>query len=733
MSDLGSARGRIVIDTSDIRRAQAEVQSASASMTQSLRALGIGFGVREVARFVVEAEDLATAYRRQSVAAVQLAGSQGKLNQLLSVYDEATGGALDKATQLANVTKLMAVGFADSSTELDQFARAIRGISIAMGKPQDFVAQNLILELFSQRGQRLDQIGLQYDAVRQRSEELQAADASLTKQMAYQQAVLEQAAQRYGGLADSAAGAATEVEKLRKAFTDLQLEMGQDNTSIVNAFAKTVNEQMQSVRETVQGLIFDLQNLAKLNTQSGNLGIAGIQDDPRFLTANPIGDFADRADRAFSDWLAHLTGQLTQAQRAFVQSSDARNTQRHAREGLSSGPAAIPGFTPEQRQVIRDDFDARAEIERQANADRLDATRQYEEQRTSTIRQYELTIAREAEDFARGRLRAEEDFQRGLERTQRDSQRRDQRAAEDLARTLGRANQDSIERIADLRKDANKRLAEIDTDFAKEQERRQRDFKDDQLSAAGRLDAIALLELRKDRAKQLRDAKEDHEEQRADLKEQLGERIDEEKEALEERRQQAIDAHERQLQDAKEADAQRLEDMQADFDLRQTREDEDRETRLRRMGEDHQAQLDEMARQLELDLQRIRDDEARKRLEQQEQFNIALNEAGVINDAWIKENNRVTDAAVADYTRATNAAAANAAWLAQIAAGGGVTFPSLANPGMNLVRPIPGPSTLGGRGGSVGGKTVNASITINGDGMNEREVARFIVDYLEAL
>src|SRR4029434_2922829 len=147
-------------------------QDSCAAAGNAVKALAAGFGVTFGAQMVVQlinaaiaGDQLATSYARQQVAAESLAGSQAQLNQLLEIYDHVTGGTVDKVTELANVTQLLSVGFADSAEELAGFATAIRGISIATGRSADTITQNLILELFSQRGQRLDQLGLQYHQV----------------------------------------------------------------------------------------------------------------------------------------------------------------------------------------------------------------------------------------------------------------------------------------------------------------------------------------------------------------------------------------------------------------------------------------------------------------------------------------------------------------------------------------------------------------------------------------
>lgn len=695
MSDLGTARGRIVIDTSDLRRAQTEVQNASRAMTQTLGALGLGVSARQFGQFVVEANEMATAFARQSVAARELAGSQAQVNDLLRVYDRATGGVLDKAQALSDVTRLLAIGFADSTEELDQFARAARGLSLATGRTQEFVITNLQLELLNQTGRRLDQIGLDMEEVRKRADELAAANENLSSEQAYQAAVLDTASRKFGNLTKSAEAQATGIERLRKAWRDFQLEMGQNSGSALNQFAEGGIRELTALQQMIEGVTEDFE---RLNQTIGRSPAAGFfRGLSEFLTIDPISPLLDDLNEFFG----------------IGNQPDFKPTQAGRQRQLTPNDTGVQRFNDEQRQVIRDHYDAVADLEAQAARDRQDATQQYEAQRTSTIRQYELTIAREAEDFARSRLRAEQDFQRSVGRMQRDAQRRDERAAEDLARTLGRAVADSDERLAEVREDANERLQELEEDYNRNRERALEDHQDKLLSAAGRLDAIAILEERKRFARQSRDAKEAFDEQRADANEQLAERIADEREALAERRQDAQEAFDRQLEDAREADRQRQEDMQDDFALRQAREDEDRATRLRRMGEDHQLQLEEQARQHELRMLQIIEQETRERAQLEEQFNVALNEAKIRNDAWIAEDKRRTDAAIANYTRATAAAAANAAWLAQIATGQFSGGPALGNPNFNLTRPLPAPaaSSTTNRNNSTGPVfiTVNAA------------------------
>lgn len=547
--------------------------------------LGIATGaaaIVQMGKAVAAAGELATAYDRQGIAAANLAGSQGQLNKLMEVYDEATGGIVDKASALQNVTKLMAVGFADSEQELDKFATAIRGISIAMGQTQDMVTQNLILELFTQRGMRLDQLGLQYDKVKVRAGELQAADSSLTDQMAYQNAVLEQAIERFGGLAESAEGAGTGMEKAARAWTNLNLKMGQ--------VAQWPLDKIGGGFE----LIFNILE-ARIDTQ---IALMNFWIDSWIRLRRAMGMAG--------------TGLLS-GERAFISSSVSRDVGRHGSGGIArgAGPAIIEGEAEAKLDWARGVND----LNKQLHDDIIDAEADYGRQRADTIRNYQKGVAREERDFNRGRLRAELEHLDSIADVYKERARAESKAAADLARSNSQARADSDERIADARKDSVERLVELEEDYNKDRERALADHRDKLMSAAGRLDAIAILEERKRFARESKDAKDAHDEQRSDLQEQLDERIDDENQALVKSIRQAQEAHERQLAEGRENDRQRIEEMKADFTKRKAEEDADRAIRAGDRAQDHADQLAEMDRTHGERLNQIRTQALKERIQ----------------------------------------------------------------------------------------------------------------------
>ncbi len=620
----GGAQGRITIDTSQLAAARAAVnafatgtnttltginssivktQNSFAGLASAARqvagAFGISFGVAgavQLGKAAIAATEVATAYNRQAVAARNLAGSQGKLNSLLEVYGEATGGAVDDATALANVTKLMSVGFADNAGELDKFATAIRGISIAMGTSQDTVTQNLILELFTQRGARLDQLGLQYATVRARADELQAADSSLTQQMAYQNAVLEQANQRFGKLADSAEGAATGLEQAGKAAKNAQLSIGQVIGPGVNVAAAIYAGWLQRQTDLLMGEARAAQDLYAALQRLGGVNV-------------PTG----------------------MAQR-FIAGSAGRDASRHSR------PAAAPDLTnsPEAQAIRLDWSQGIVDLEKQTHDDIIDEETSFGQSRAKTVADYARSVTRAEEDFGRQRLRENLDQLDAIQGVLRDATRREQSAAADLARSMAKSRSDSAEREVEIREDATKRLSELDANYEKERIKRAKDLSDDLLDAAGQLDAKQVYELQRNAAKQEEEAKEQHDDARQKIQAGLDERLDDERKSLDKSIHQQQEAYDRQIEQGREADRLRLEDMADDFTKRKAREDEDHTIQASRRAEDQAAQLAEMDTQHGLRLNQIRTHAIEERAALQEAADEALVEAQAADDATRK-------------------------------------------------------------------------------------------------
>ncbi len=399
--------------------------------------------VKNFADAAAAADALVAAYDRQNIAARSLAGGQEELNALMLVYDEATGNVLSKQKQLEGVTRLLAVGFGDNAAEVEKSAKAIRGISLATGRDPDAVQNDLILEMFTQRGQRLDQLGLQYDVVRVKTREYMEANNSLTKQQAYQMAVLDHAADRYGHLADSAAGQATEVERLAAAYDDLGL-------AIANSVQQPIDFASEKIAEAVELITSKIEKMNRIRPEdfrrTGDVrgGIWEGQEGSHSLAeaqAIKLGAEMERANLDAGMFNSAVLGTIPSVQQladayaevdAIIKSATHSVRALKAGQLLSSGVklAAGPdvtlgggmqatGPTADQQEEMISFVNERNAISARANQALLDENRDYFRSRSNAERDYQQQVSDEAADFARQRARDNAHFAADLARAER--------------------------------------------------------------------------------------------------------------------------------------------------------------------------------------------------------------------------------------------------------------------------------------------------------------------------
>ena len=670
--DLGEAKGTIIIDVAqaeaagikvkrvgkkmemDLGRVSIAAKKASVSLGglgKTLGAVGGIFGlqmglgfVRQMGMAAVGAADLATAYKRQEVAAISLAGSQAKLNVLLASYRDVTKGSVDDAQALSDVTKLMAVGFADSAAELTAFLNVARGISIAMGKDTDYVIGQLQLAIANQSFMRLDQIGLGVAEVKNRIKELKTESRGLSTEMAFQAAILGIADEKFGALNDATESQITGLERLRKAWKDLRLEMGQDLegplggaagglAGLVEGFSEFRKSDLPGRMQEAQGL-----------TRTTGMIDFGAGDESTAVGEKLI-EMANAGLALFNQWATSERERVNRNARQRSGGFQYATPQFAGALSLLTGAPGVPasvstgtgvsagagGLDPEQltkqRAIVSAHYRAVEDIERNASANRIAQVTNFERQRANTIRQFGQTMARESEDFAISRGRANADFARNVSRMERDAVRREADMRAEMERGIG-----------DLRESHQERISEITEDYHRDMERSEADHKEKLLGAAARLDAAGVV------AEQRRFAKE-----KKQKKTNFDKAIRDEKSTLEESIEQRQEALDHQLEIAKRNDERRLEDMKADFERRKQEEDADRERRLERMQADHQFALEEAQRQHDEKMAQIAQQEIDAKIAQEEKFKDQMIEAGLAHETWIEEQKKWQDKALETF------------------------------------------------------------------------------------
>lgn len=232
---------------------------------QLLGAAGIGLGVAGGVALAREALDTAvaldkegTALRRTQVAALQLAGSQEKLSALVRTYRETMGGAVTTGEAQAQLTKLMALGFADTTQELERFTRAARGAALATGNDLGREIEELNLAIANQSMRRLDQLGLSVTEVKKRIDELKISMPGLTDEARFQEAVVGTLIEKYGKVTTSTEAGATGLELLMTRFKQLREEVARGGGVIDTFFSRAATEigggTMQSMRPQLEAI-----------------------------------------------------------------------------------------------------------------------------------------------------------------------------------------------------------------------------------------------------------------------------------------------------------------------------------------------------------------------------------------------------------------------------------------------------------------------------------------------
>lgn len=590
-SELGQARGSVIIDYSQpqiavaalrnianaiqgdllkidagARKAQAGLNSLTGVLQKLSGAFGISLGLAglvHVTRMGVElVKTSAEAERTRKSFDVLAAGVGQSSDKMLDAMQRASDGMVSDNELILGANKAMLLGVAKNSEEMGRLLEASRVLGQAMGQDVGKSFNDLVIGLGRLSPLILDNLGIANEGeemFENYAKSVGKTADSLTK-AEKRQILLNKVMEAAQPLLDAETGAA---DNNANKFDRL-------GASWHNA-TQTAGELFGEVGVLGLGLnalagIIDFVNARWRDSITVLEGVKAAYESVR--GALGFGGAAAPAAGGVPKW---MTGVSKAASGPLISEQDIADVKIDWSEGIS-------------------------ELTERTNEQILDQIETYNRQRANAERDYQTGSDREARDFAINRQRQEEDMLDAITSIHANAARLEKRLAEDLARSIADAQADSSERIAEAREDTTERLIELEEDFAKNRQRAAEDHRDKMLSAAGRLDAIALLEERKRWARENSDAKEAHEEQRDDLQEQLDERIDDENKALAKSIANAKEAHERQLADAREADRLRIEDMQADFIKRKARDDADRAIRLADQAADHAAQLAEMDR-----------------------------------------------------------------------------------------------------------------------------------------
>ncbi|MCB0071290.1 MAG: hypothetical protein KDE20_07525 [Caldilineaceae bacterium] len=218
-------------------RASGGAAQSPESALASLRAVKAGIVafagaavVRQIASTTIELTDLGTEARRAGVAFEYISGGADKAAANLAAIQRASQGTLTTLDAQRIATSALNLGLAKNAEELERVTTISRGIVSVSPVINDMQSafSELSLTLANMSWRRLDQLGLSVEEVRAKYDALREADASLSDQAAFSQAVLDTAEQKFGELARGADMAATGLERIRVKWAEMRVEVGKE-------------------------------------------------------------------------------------------------------------------------------------------------------------------------------------------------------------------------------------------------------------------------------------------------------------------------------------------------------------------------------------------------------------------------------------------------------------------------------------------------------------------------
>jgi hypothetical protein len=386
-----------------------------------------------------------------------------------------------------------------------------------------------------------------------------------------------------GALEDARDGLVLGMTLLASLFIDFEQKLAVLFAKVVGIF--------EIMFVAMRGLVGQLPEQAQRQ-----LGLAGVG-----LTQAEVDTRIAEIDARVTARLGRIEQRGQELQEALFFGREGRRKIAGAEGGAKDFPVAITdqmvkSFIDFQQQTVRmqDDF-------QRQRAQRLDDFHQQ---------------TREMEaDYYRNRARAIDDFERGRERALLLHNRNLDRMAKDFQERQAQITADFQEDDQEQQREQAEREQELRNEFALKRERALEDHIERVTDAAGRLDAVGVLNELRRFEKTERRAKEDFERQAVQRAKENAKRRDQERKSLQDR-----------LNDAKEAYEKQREAAIENFEFQDQLAREDFARRLNRMDEEHALRMTRRAQQFNQELQRMDDEHRFRMLLRQAQFADELKE-----------------------------------------------------------------------------------------------------------
>lgn len=159
---------------------------------------------------------------------------------MLKKLRPAAMGVVSDADLMQAANKLMAMGLAETEDEAAKLTEMATTLGMAMGEDATTSMENFALMMANQSIPRLDSFGISSGKVRERIAELMEETEGLTREQAFNQAVMEQGAEAMERVGDIGGTSAVTMAQFGVTMDNLKMTVGEALLPVLKGFLDTV-------------------------------------------------------------------------------------------------------------------------------------------------------------------------------------------------------------------------------------------------------------------------------------------------------------------------------------------------------------------------------------------------------------------------------------------------------------------------------------------------------------
>jgi len=227
--------------------------SGLGGMAKSALSVGMGMGLAAIPGLAIGAARAVGDFVQEAADVEAVSNTFGKLaesigttsDELLGGLRQATRGMVADADLMQASNKFVAMGIAETADEASQMAEVATQLGMAMGEDATASMENFALMMANQSIPRLDSFGISSGKVRARIDELMASTEGMTREQAFNIAVMEQAEVAMAKVGEQGEGTAAKMAMAKAGFENAKLAIGQAFLPILAKATEAISELVQ--------------------------------------------------------------------------------------------------------------------------------------------------------------------------------------------------------------------------------------------------------------------------------------------------------------------------------------------------------------------------------------------------------------------------------------------------------------------------------------------------------